>query len=200
MAEIVHKLLVAGVLALPVLLLAGLVLRRPPLRLCVTIILCVLLAVLPYPGDSRIFPAMAGALWPLSAGLAVGLAHEFAAALLGRPVVSRRDYGLFTWLVIALAVLVYPAAFGAHVPDVYALGYSGWTVPAVMALILAAGMLAGSWLTVAWIAVAALWTLAGIAPGANLWDSLIDPVIVLGAVAGQWRPGIGPLSRRSKAG
>lgn len=193
-AGMIHKLLVAGVLALPVLFLTGLVLKRPALRIGITIVLCIVLAFLPYPSDSRVFPAMAGALWPLSAGLAVGLVHAFAAMLLARPVVSARDYRLFTGLVIALAVLIYPAAFGAHVPDVYALGYSGWTVPATMALLLVAGILAGSWLTVAWVAGAALWALAGIAPGLNLWDALIDPVIVIGAIAGQARLGIRALS------
>ena len=184
-AAFVHKLLVALVLVLPALLVAGLVVRNRVLRFAVAGALAVAVALLPYPTDSGAFPALAGALWPLSAGLAVGLIHQFAVLLAGRRMVSLRDYRAFTLLVIVLAALVYPAAFGVPVPDIYALGYSGWTVPAAMAALLAVGVLAGSWLTVMWVGTAALWTLAGIAPGLNLWDSLIDPVIVVGAIAGQ---------------
>ena len=198
-AETVHKLMVSGVLVLPMLYLTGLVLRHAAMRLCVATVLAALTAVLPWPSDSGAFAAVAGALWPLSAGLAVGLVYEFATVLRGRPPVPDRDYALFTALVLVIGLALYPAALGAHLPDLYALGYSGWTVPAVMASLLAAGALAGSWLTVAWVGVAAAFALSGAAPGLNLWDSLIDPVIFVGAIAGLLRAWLARRRLRSPA-
>ena len=98
------------------------------------------------------------------------------------------------WLVIGFAMLFYPLALGFGPFDPYAVGYQPWP------LLLACGALAvalwrcrrNDWLLILAFA------LAGYAGGlfANLWDALVDPLLVLAALAIV----IKQLTRRKSAG
>ncbi|MBP5996310.1 MAG: hypothetical protein KA535_00015 [Azonexus sp.] len=98
------------------------------------------------------------------------------------------------WLVIGFAVLFYPLALGLGPFDPYAIGYQPWP------LLLACGALAAGlwkWRRNDWLLILAL-ALAAYAGGlfANLWDALVDPLLVLTALAVAVRQ----LARRASAG
>ncbi len=85
------------------------------------------------------------------------------------------------WLVIGFAVIFYPLALGLGPFDPYAIGYQPWP------LLLACGALAAMLLRSRrddWLLILTT-ALAGYAGGlfANLWDALIDPLLVLAAFA-----------------
>lgn len=81
------------------------------------------------------------------------------------------------WLIVGLAAVFYPLALGLGPFDPYAVGYQPWP------LLLAGGVLLrcrrDDWLLILSAA------LAGYAGGlfGNLWDALIDPLLVLAALA-----------------
>ncbi len=84
------------------------------------------------------------------------------------------------WLVIGFAVVFYPLALGLGPFDPYAVGYQPWP------LLLACGALAAAlwwYRRNDWLLILAL-VLAGYAGGlfANLWDALVDPLLVLVAL------------------
>jgi hypothetical protein len=85
------------------------------------------------------------------------------------------------WLVIGIAALFYPLALGLGPVDPYAVGYQPWP------LLLAAAALAVVLLRCRredWLLILSA-GLAGYAGGlfANLWDALLDPLLVLAALA-----------------
>ena len=98
------------------------------------------------------------------------------------------------WLVTGFAMLFYPLALGFGPFDPYAIGYQPWP------LLLACGALAAILLRSRhdyWLLILTA-ALAGYAGGlfANLWDALIDPLLVLAALAIV----IKQLTRRNSAG
>jgi len=98
------------------------------------------------------------------------------------------------WLVIGTAAVLYPLALGLGSFDPYAVGYQPWP------LLLAIGALAVVLLRCRredWLLILSA-SLAGYAGGqfANLWDALIDPLLVLAALAVV----VGQLARRRTAG
>ena len=98
------------------------------------------------------------------------------------------------WSVIGIAALFYPLALGLGPFDPYAVGYQPWP------LLLAIGTLAVALLRCRredWLLILSA-GLAGYAGGlfANLWDALLDPLLVLAALAVV----VGQLTRRRTAG
>jgi uncharacterized membrane protein len=86
-------------------------------------------------------------------------------------------------LIAIAGLLLYPATAGLAVFDPYDLGFSGWTVPALMALIAIAGWALAARDVAWWVALAAALFLARAANSHNLWDYLIDPFAMIVAVA-----------------
>ena len=85
------------------------------------------------------------------------------------------------WLVIGTDAVLYPLALGLGPFDPYAIGYQPWP------LLLAIGALAVALLRCRredWLLILSA-GLAGYAGGlfANLWDALLDPLLVLAALA-----------------
>jgi len=173
----VHTVLVALTFAVGFAVLIRRAGSAPLLRLGAGLVMVAVLAVVPVPPGSTVLALLSGLFWPLSAGTVAAVLHDLWTIF--RPAQpSRRDRLPFWIAVILLAALVYPAALGARLPDIYALGYSGPVVPAVTAVILAAGIIARSWLVVIWIGMAAAAALFDLGPSLNLWDYLIDPLVV----------------------
>lgn len=142
----------------------------------------VVLLLVPWNGRVSGLVMLLGTTNGLSAATLVMLGG-LAAAL-----VDRRPPGDFQspWLaliVLLLGVALYPAAAVATHLDPYQWGYSGWMLPAIVAAVFAANAVA--WrdpLVFLWIAVgSAIWALS-LYETANLWDTLIDPVAMIGAV------------------
>lgn len=97
------------------------------------------------------------------------------------------------WSVIGIAALFYPPALGLGPFDPYAVGYQPWS------LLLVIGALAVVLLRCRredWLLILSA-ALAGYAGGlfANLWDALLDPLLVLAALAVV----VGQLTRRRDA-
>lgn len=148
-------------------------------------------------------PAVAGiaaitfalALVPLGSVSAAGYALAFpgplsaATLLLAAGVLLRalgsesRPSNVFLAGVLVCGLLLYPTAAGFIAIDLYDLGFRGVTVPALMAVCIAVGWIAGAADVAIWIGVAALLYLGGAYSSVNLWDCLIDPVAVLAALA-----------------
>ena len=161
-----------------------------------------LVSLLPL-GAKRRYVGMAAVPLALLGGIAT-LLHGFAgtpsATLLALAVWQLASRGASplgqrpALLVIGFAAVFYPLALGLGPFDPYAVGYQPWP------LLLACGALAvalwrcrrNDWLLILAFA------LAGYAGGlfANLWDALIDPLLVLAALAIV----IKQLTRRKSAG
>jgi len=154
-------------------------------------------------GARRYYVGMAAIPLALVAGIAT-LLHGFAGppsvtllALAVWQLASRAPTPLGcrpAWLVIGFAVVFYPLALGLGPFDPYAIGYQPWP------LLLACGALAAILLRSRhdyWLLILTA-ALAGYAGGlfANLWDALIDPLLVLAALAIV----IKQLTRRKSAG
>ncbi len=148
-----------------------------------------LVSLLPL-GARRYYVGMAAIPLALLAGIAT-LLHGFA----GTPSVTLLALAVWqlaghassplgqrpAWLVIGFAVVFYPLALGLGPFDPYAVGYQPWP------LLLACGALAAALLRCRrddWLLILTA-ALAGYAGGlfANLWDALVDPLLVLAAVA-----------------
>ena len=153
------------------------------------IVIGALVSLLPLGGARRYLAWAALPLALVSEGAV--LLHGFAGTpsvtllalagwqLLGRALspLGRRP----AWIIIGFAVLFYPLALGLGPFDPYAIGYQPWPL-------LAAGLLLGMLL---WRQRRDDWLFilgAGLAAYAgglfvNLWDALVDPLLVLAAVA-----------------
>jgi len=153
------------------------------------VVLGALVSLLPLGGARRYLAWAALPLALVSEGAV--LLHGFAGTpsvtllalagwqLLGRALspLGRRP----AWIIIGFAVLFYPLALGLGPFDPYAIGYQPWPL-------LAAGLLLGMLL---WRQRRDDWLFilgAGLAAYAgglfvNLWDALVDPLLVLAAVA-----------------
>jgi hypothetical protein len=119
-----------------------------------------------------------------------------AAFVLGRAP-GRRQLAPIMAVSLAAAVFLYPAALGVMVFDPYALGYASVAFVAVLAaLTLAAWYLRFEWLA-ACLLLAAAAKIAGVLESRNLWDYLVDPLLVL--YAGFWLCRMALQQRRSSA-
>lgn len=85
------------------------------------------------------------------------------------------------WLLVGFAVIFYPLALGQGPFDPYAIGYQPW--PLLLACC-ALAMVLLRYRRNDWLLILAA-ALAGYAGGlfANLWDALLDPLLVLAALA-----------------
>jgi hypothetical protein len=183
-AYLVHAALIWLCLILLMFWASAPFLASRPARFAIAVAAALVIGLIPLPLLGSVYATLAGGLWPLSAALAVGLIWQFEAGLRGKSSFSDRDYLAFCSLVVLAGLLIIPGTLFHSLPDSYALGFQGLSVPAFMAAMLAFALLARSWLIVMWVGLASVWSLAGINPGLNLWDSLVDPVVFVSAILG----------------
>lgn len=104
--------------------------------------------------------------------------------VLGRELLDTRQRAAWLAAILAAALFLYPMALGATVFDPYALGYGSYGfATALLAITLLAWRTRHYWLVASIVAAIAA-QLAGLLESANLWDYLLDPVIV--AYAALW--------------
>lgn len=124
-------------------------------------------------GELLLVEYMRGVLGDLSIVTQVLLA-AFVAGY--RP--ARRQIGAVMAAAAAAAALLYPAALGAIQFDPYALGYgSAAFIAALAGVTIAAWYLRYEWLAACLLAAVAA-NVAGVLESRNLWDYLLDPLLV----------------------
>jgi hypothetical protein len=103
---------------------------------------------------------------------------------------NRRQHGAIMAAALAAAAFLYPAALGLIQFDPYALGYASMPLVLVLAgLTLAAWYLRFEWLA-ACLLVAVAAKVAGVLESRNLWDYLVDPLLVFYAAYWFCRTGL----------
>lgn len=125
-------------------------------------------------GELLLVEYMRGVLGDLSIVTQVLL----AAFVIGyRP--ERRQLGAVMAAAVAAAVLLYPAALGVMQFDPYALGFGSPHFIAALAVVtVAAWYLRYEWLAACLLAGVAA-SVAGVLESRNLWDYLLDPLLVI---------------------
>jgi hypothetical protein len=135
---------------------------------------------------------------PSAPGLLL-LATLAVATVIGRNLNDNRECRFATGLLAITGFILYPGATGYLDFDTYALGYSGYVLPAALVAILAYALYRRYFFVVAALDVAIIAFLLSAGRSNNLWDYVIDPVA--------WLIGIGTwifllvraVVRRSKA-
>lgn len=106
-------------------------------------------------------------------------------ATTGRRFDDRREFRFGTAMLVLTGALLYPGAIGFLNYDTYILGYSGYVLPLLLALLLAYALYRRYFFVVATLNVAILGFLLGAGRSLNLWDYVIDPLAWLLAI-GAW--------------
>jgi hypothetical protein len=97
-------------------------------------------------------------------------------ATTGRRIATSAEYRFVTMLLVVAGLVLYPGATGFRDYDTYTVGYSGYFLPAAVALIIAYAIFRGYLLTAVVLNVAIAAFLLGIGESHNFWDYIIDPV------------------------
>jgi hypothetical protein len=158
-------------------------LRRFPVRVRCTVVLVAALAVFVPIGDLSIAACVRSVTGDLSMTTLVLAGAACIAQLRGRSLIGLRDRQALCWLLALAAVFLYPFALGWTRFDPYALGYGSIEFVTALLLVTFAAWWARLDLIVFVIIAAALAYLAGAYESRNLWDTLIDPLVALYAMA-----------------
>jgi len=178
--------------------LAALIRLSPAKRVCAGLAAIALAAVIPISTRSG-FEWIASAIGRPSVPGLVLLATFAVAAVIGRNLNDNRECRFATALLAITGFILYPGATGYLDYDTYALGYSGYVLPAALVAILVHALYRRYFFVVAALDVAIIAFLLSAGRSNNLWDYVIDPVA--------WLLGIGTwiflllraVVRRSKA-
>ena len=100
------------------------------------------------------------------------LALMGASVAIGAKALPRRAPVYITLLIAAL--LLYLSAEGWLHTDVYAWGYSGWLLPAIISALLLASVAVGNYLGAYLLSANVLAYAIGLHPSSNIWDLLLD--------------------------
>lgn len=100
------------------------------------------------------------------------------------------------WSIFAvLGVVLYPASMGVGMLDTYSWGYSPRSLILVIGVLTLALLLLGNWLGVLMLTLATLAFSLDIKASDNYWDYLVDPFVVLYAIAMLLGNAVGALHR-----
>ena len=133
-------------------------------------------------GPYALAPVMLSLAGPASAALLVLLMQGLGTMLLGQCAVFRPSL-YFAAAIVLMGLVLYPGTLGWTSVDPFDWGYRGLTVPALMAILVAAGFIGKVIDLPCWIGLAALMHVIDAYGTTNLWPYLIDPVAVLIAAA-----------------
>lgn len=100
---------------------------------------------------------------------------------------SRPDKAFTAIALVGGAVLLYPSTMGLLNTDIYAIGFGGFMLPAILGVMLAYAAYNGLVVVPAITGLALAAWLFSIGESRNLWDYLIDPVAVVVAIMGALR-------------
>jgi hypothetical protein len=119
--------------------------------------------------------SVAGMIWLATINLAVLLSPELETR-------SPADRQVAVALAV-IALVLYPTALGFSPFDLYSLGYSPVTLSIAVATVFAACVWREKWLPALMLAAAYVAWLSHCLDSDNLWDYLLDPVIVIYALS-----------------
>lgn len=106
-------------------------------------------------------------------------------ATTGRRFENSGEFRFGTAMLVLAGALLYPGAIGFLNYDTYILGYSGYVLPLMLALLLAYALYRRYFFVVATLNIAILGFLLAAGRSLNLWDYVIDPLAWLLAI-GAW--------------
>lgn len=165
-------------------------LRRRPARGVAAVLAVAAVLWLPVGGTS-LLAVLRGAVGAASVTTAATLAALLCARCAYECVFPRGERVLVATLAAVAGLLFYPPALGLGAIDPYAWGYGGAVLPLAVGAVALAAAAAGRWVIAgALTAALAMWRLQ-LLESTNLWDYLIDPLLVSGGliwlIARVWR-------------
>ena len=165
-------------------------LRRRPAYGAAAVLAVAALLWLPAGGIS-LLAVLRGAVGAASVTTAVTLAALLCARFACEGVFPRGERVLVAALAAVAGLLFYPPALGLGAIDPYAWGYGGVVMPLAVGAVALAAAASGRWTIAGALTVAlAMWRLQ-LLESTNLWDYLIDPLLVSGGliwlIARVWR-------------
>ncbi len=104
------------------------------------------------------------------------LAVVAAATVAGRQVATSAEFRFATMVLAVAGLVLYPAAAGYLDRDTYVVGYSGYLLPAAVALVIAYSLWRKYFITAFALNVAIACFLLGTGESRNLWDYIMDPI------------------------
>ena len=105
------------------------------------------------------------------------------ATVMNRPLATSAEFRFGTLMLAVAGLVLYPAAVGFLNYDSYVLGYSGYLLPAAIAVVLAYAIYRGYFISALALNAAILVFLFGTRQSLNLWDYVVDPVAWIIATA-----------------
>lgn len=105
------------------------------------------------------------------------------ATIMNRHLATNAEFRFGTLMLAVAGLVLYPAAVGFLDYDSYVLGYSGYLLPAAVAVVLAYAIYRGYFITALALNAAILAFLFGPRQSLNLWDYVVDPVAWIIATA-----------------
>jgi hypothetical protein len=164
--------------------IAGIVTMKPTVRSCVGLIGLILTACLTISGRSLFDWAVSAIERPSAPGLLLMIVFAMSAAT-GRSYLLVPEFRFGTAVLVLAGLLLYPGAIGFLNYDTYVLGYSGYLLPLLLALILGYAIYGRYVLAAVALNLGILGFLLGAGRSLNLWDYVIDPVAWILAI-GSW--------------
>ncbi len=133
-------------------------------------------------GDLPVAAYLRGAFGDLSITTLFLLLGGVASFIRGRTLIATNERDAVTTFTLAAAAVLYPLALGIGYFDPYALGYSTLPFAAALFLIALIAWYARFYVLTVCIALAATAHAHDLLESRNLWDYLIDPLLVLYAL------------------
>jgi hypothetical protein len=124
-----------------------------------------------------------GVIGDLSVTTLVLLAGAIVANVTGRAWLGAREHTALTAAVLVAGVCLYPLALGAGHADPYALGYGSYALVSALLVSVLLAWYARMYAVVSCALAGAAAYLAGLLESDNLWDYLVDPLLVAYAAA-----------------
>lgn len=140
-----------------------------------------ILLLIPF-GELSIAANLRGLVGDLSMTSLLGMALICVSHITGRDYLNRYNRYVLLLSVLGAAVFLYPMTMGLTFYDPYLLGYGSYSFAAVVLLVALISWAIRAYVTAAALLLAMVAYSVGLYESRNLWDYLIDPVVVLYAI------------------